>query len=184
MKKYLALFDLDGTLFDTSDVNYYAYKDALSSFGVELTRDYFISKCFGKNYKEFLPVILGGSEHIEDVHKEKKNLYCSYINKANINSHLFRIIDSIKQEYYLGIVTTASRKNTIEILEYFGYKDYFDYIVTQESIKNMKPNPEGYLTIMNHFGIDAFHTIIFEDSDVGIKAARATGASVLVVNRL
>ena len=49
MKKYLALFDLDGTLFDTTDVNYYAYKDALSSFGVELTRDYFISKS-SENY--------------------------------------------------------------------------------------------------------------------------------------
>ena len=42
MKK-LVLFDLDGTLFDTGDVNYYAYKDALAPFGITLDKEYFVN---------------------------------------------------------------------------------------------------------------------------------------------
>ena len=38
MKDYLALFDLDGTLFDTGDVNYYAYKDALEPYEIKLDK--------------------------------------------------------------------------------------------------------------------------------------------------
>lgn len=39
-KEYLALFDLDGTLFDTSEVNYFAYKDALEPFGIKLQKKF------------------------------------------------------------------------------------------------------------------------------------------------
>ncbi len=43
MKNKLAIFDLDGTLFDTKDVNYYAYKDAMSSLNYNLDYGYFVS---------------------------------------------------------------------------------------------------------------------------------------------
>ena len=46
----LAIFDLDGTLFDTADVNYYSYKSVLESYGIELDHDYFVTKCNGKHY--------------------------------------------------------------------------------------------------------------------------------------
>lgn len=44
-KEYLALFDLDGTLFDTSEVNYFAYKDALEPFGIKLQKSFFVEEC-------------------------------------------------------------------------------------------------------------------------------------------
>ena len=91
-KKYLALFDLDGTLFDTGEVNYYAYKDALAPFGVEFDKTYFVEKCNGRHYTEFLPKIMGTSEHIEEVHKLKKSAYANNLDKAKINLHLFEII--------------------------------------------------------------------------------------------
>ena len=43
------------------------------------------------------------------------------------------------------------------------------------------PGPEGYRKAMAHFGTDAAHTIIFEDSPTGLAAARATGAAVFKV---
>jgi beta-phosphoglucomutase len=184
MKEYLALFDLDGTLFDTREVNFCSYKDALLSYGFILEREYFDNKCFGRNYKEFLPEIMQGTENIEKVHKEKKELYTQYLGKARINKHLFNIIDKIKEDYYIAVVTTASKKNTMDILCYFGYQDYFDYIITQEDIRKKKPDPECFYLAMKHFKTDATHTVIFEDSPVGIEAAKATGATVLVINKM
>ncbi len=184
MKKYLAIFDLDGTLFDTKEVNYYAYRDALKPYGIELEKQYFLEDCFGKHYLEFLPVIMNSSEHIEDVHKAKKETYRLNLDKAKINHHLFRIIEVMRDRYYIAVVTTASSKNTADILRHFGYQDYFDYVATQENIVKKKPDPEGFLTAMAHFGIDAEHTVIFEDSDMGIAAGRAVGAAVFVVDRM
>ncbi|MBE6024726.1 MAG: HAD family hydrolase [Cellulosilyticum sp.] len=181
-KEYLALFDLDGTLFYTGDVNYYAYRDALKPYGVELDKEYFVTKCNGRHYTEFLPVIMGSDEHIEEVHKLKKQTYVDNLDKARANKHLFEIIDGLKEKYNIAIVTTASRQNTLDILKFFNKEDVFDYIVTQEDITKVKPDPQGFLLAMDYFGAKPENTMIFEDSDVGIRAAKATNATVFVVD--
>lgn len=183
MKKKLALFDLDGTLFDTGEVNYWAYKDALLAYGADLEKEYFISKCNGRHYTEFLPEIMGNTEHIEAVHKAKKNNYAANLHKARANKHLFELIKLMQKEYHIAIVTTASRKNALDILEYFGYFDLFEYIVAQEDITKVKPDPQGFNLAMEYFDVLAKDTIIFEDSEVGILAARLTGAAVMVVDK-
>lgn len=183
-KKYLAIFDLDGTLFDTVDVNYNAYRDALAKFDVKLDYDYFAEKCNGRRYTEFLPKIMGElADHIEEVHQAKKNAYIENLDKARVNVHLLEIIKNIKRTYHIAIVTTASRKNAMDILSYFGYQDLFEYMISQEDITHVKPDPEGFNLVMNHFEMEANHVVIFEDSDVGIQAAKATGATVFVVDK-
>ena len=183
MKKKLALFDLDGTLFDTGEVNYWAYKEALSTYGIELEKAYFISECNGRHYTEFLSELMRTSENIEKVHKDKKIKYAANLHRARINTHVFELIKLMKADYYIALVTTASRKNTLDILEYFECQDMFEYIVTQEDVTKVKPNPQGFNLAMEHFGILAQNTVIFEDSEVGIQAARSTGATVMVVDQ-
>ena len=46
-KNKLALFDLDGTLFDTNEVNYRAYQKALAHFGFKFEHDYWYRNCIG-----------------------------------------------------------------------------------------------------------------------------------------
>lgn len=182
-KKYAALFDLDGTLFDTGDVNYYAYREALSVYDMSLERAYFVEKCNGRHYTQFLPQIMGGTENMESVHKLKKELYSKYLGQARANFHLFEMIKGMTGTYRLAIVTTASRKNTMELLSYFGHGGTFEHMVTQDDITKAKPDPQGYLLAMEHFGIKAENTVIFEDSNVGLAAARETGASVMKVDK-
>lgn len=182
-KNKLALFDLDGTLFNTDEVNFRAYEKAFNSVGVELDKNYFIKECSGRHYKEFVPKILGNSDKLEEVHDRKKSYYKSFLGEARLNEHLFRIIDSLKDDYHIAIVTTASKANVNDILDYFNVRDCFEFFVTQEDIKKPKPNPEGFLLAMEHFNVDAKDTVIFEDADVGIEAAKASGATVFRVER-
>lgn len=183
MKTKLAVFDLDGTLFDTSDVNYYAYKDALAPYGVALDEEYFKTQCNGRHYTEFIPAIMGTAGYLESVHKIKKAAYAKNLDRAKINYCLFDIIRGLKDKYYCAVVTTACNQNAMDILLYFKVKDLFDLIITQEDITRTKPDPQGFLMAMEHFGISPENTLIFEDSDVGIQAARSANASVLVVNQ-
>ncbi len=183
MKK-LALFDLDGTLYNTNDVNYYAYSEALEEKGYKLDYEYYCSYCNGRHYTVFLPDIIGDNKEImEYVHNRKKELYSKYLNKVRVNSHLFNIIDAIKNDYYLVVVTTASKKNTYEILDYTGKKEVFDLILTHDDITKAKPDPEGFNKAISYFGVKPEDTLIFEDAEVGIEAARKTGAYVFVVNK-
>lgn len=185
MKK-IACFDLDGTLFDTNMVNYYAYKKALEECGFSLDKTYYISKCNGRHYTEFLPVITNNAskEIIEKIHTRKKELYPESLDKATVNESLFQIIDGLRN---IGcktvVVTTASRQNTIDILSYYKKNDCFDDLITAEDYTNKKPAPDSFLEAMKRFNVDASQTMIFEDSEVGIEAAKKSGASVFVVNK-
>lgn len=182
MKK-LALFDLDGTLFNTNEVNYHAYSEALKEKGFDIDYTYYSNYCNGRHYKIFIPEIVNNDEEIvEYVHQRKKALYSSYLDKAKVNTHLFNIIESLKETYHIGLVTTASKKNTYDILGYYNKLELFDLILTSDDIKNPKPNPEGYLKAIKYFNVKPDDTIIFEDSDVGIQAAKSTGSTVLIIN--
>lgn len=184
MNKKLAIFDLDGTLFDTNLVNYYSYKMAIQSCGLDIKFDYEDFKEWnGRSYKEFLPNFISDKELIEKIHNKKIELYELNLNKSKINEHLFTIIENIKNEYIIVLVTTASKKNTIQILKYFEKMQLFDLIITKEDTTKLKPDPEGFIKAMKYFNVEARNTLIFEDSPVGIEAARASGAIVFTVNK-
>ena len=190
MKK-LAIFDLDGTLYDTREVNYLSYQKALREVGYDVDRDFFYEKCNGYHYKTFLPIVMSdlqGEEHaetlaakMEAVHVIKKASYASFLGHALENTFLFDMIESMKETYHMALVTTASRKNTEEILEYTGRKELFDLILCQEDVSKKKPDPEGFLKAIEYFDANPEDTVIFEDSDVGIQAALASGAKVVQI---
>lgn len=174
-----AIFDLDGTLFDTKKVNYLAYKEALSQFGYDLNYKYFLKFCNGRHYKTFLPAIATHNESILiKIHQLKIKQYHKYIDKAIPNKNLFSIIKLMQKSnlYKIAIVTTASKSNCYELLKRFDVFDLFDLIITQEDISKPKPDPEGFLKAIEIMGAKATETLIFEDSDVGIEAAQKSGA--------
>lgn len=184
MKTKLAIFDLDGTLFNTERVNYLAYNTALAGFGCKIDYEYFCKECNGKYYKEFLPAIIGCSEiKLDVIHNLKKEAYTTNLKEAKINQVLFDLIESIKADYYLAVVTTASRKNCHDILDFYEKTQLFDLILTNEDVACMKPAPEGFIKAMDYFSISSGKTIIFEDSEVGVEAAKRSGAHVFCVDK-
>lgn len=185
LKNKLAIFDLDGTLFDTKDVNYNAYQNAIRMAKIDVKIDYddFCKLYNGKNYREFLPKVIPNisEEQLKKIHNFKKNIYQEYLDKAKKNELLFLMIEEIKEKFYISIVTNASKKNVEDILEKFSVKNLFDLLITQEDVENSKPSAEGFLKAMNYFNISKENTIIFEDSEIGIQAADKVEANYVKV---
>ena len=76
LKNKLAIFDLDGTLFDTKDVNYNAYQNAIKMVEIDVKIDYndFCNLYNGKNYRDFLPKIIPDitEEQMKNIHNLKR----------------------------------------------------------------------------------------------------------------
>ena len=179
MKNRLAIFDLDGTLFDTRKVNYQAYKYALDKYGVELDYELFASQFNGRLYKTYMGMrmgdVIGTDENIEAAHNLKIEKYSQFLNDAVINDSLFSMIDCMKDTYHIALVTTGATNNVYQILDYFNVRNKFELIITQNDVVNKKPDPEGFLKAMEYFNVSRENTIVFEDSDVGIDAAKKAG---------
>ena len=175
------MVDLDGTLFDTKEINYLAYKEAIEPYGYSIDYQYYCDFCNGRHYLDFLPQITTDDAQIlKDMHDKKKKAYSKYLDKAVVNKGLVELIKTSKREYKIALVTTASKQNTDDILDKFKLRELFDIVLTHEDITHSKPNPEGFLKAMNYFNAKPEECIIFEDSGVGIEAAQKTGATVFV----
>lgn len=80
-------------------------------------------------------------------------------------------------------MTTASKKNTYEVLEYFSITDLFDLILTRDDVDESKPDPQGYLLALRYFDCKAADAVVFEDSPEGIEAAERAGCDCYRVVR-
>lgn len=193
MRKKLAIFDLDGTLFDTSIANRIAYQKALNLCGYHITLDHehFKKYCNGRSFRDFLPPFLPLSflslnenekeEILQRIHHEKISVYPDFLETIIPNKYLFDLIHAVKDTYHIALVTTASKTCTNQILEHFQVKDLFELIITQEDVERRKPDPEGFLLAMEYFCVTKENTLIFEDSDVGINAAKSAGTGYVKV---
>ena len=74
--------------------------------------------------------------------------------------------------------------NLINALEYLNLTEIFDCIWAGEDVSHGKPDPEIYLRVMEKMGVFAGQTLIFEDSEVGIEAAEASGAHFIKINQI
>ena len=181
-KSKLAMVDLDNTLVFTMKANYAAYKRALNEHGYDFTLEQYARDCDGKSYRSFLPGLVGGSAELaEAVHDRKIELYPECMTLAELNAPLTDILRALKGEYYIALVTTATRRNVERILEHFALTELFDAVVTNEDVLHSKPDPFCYNMVIERFGVERRNCIIFEDSPTGIAAALASGCQTFCV---
>lgn len=98
-----------------------------------------------------------------------------------LNDRLLATLKLLKPHANIALVTSASRKTCLAVLESVGLLHFFDHIVTANDVDFIKPHPEGYEICMAYFDASPEQTFVFEDTKSGLEAARATGAHVCLV---
>jgi len=82
----------------------------------------------------------------------------------------------------VGIVTTGERVVLDEVLAAAGLANHVAFTVTVDDVTRAKPDPEGYLLALERLdGVPAGDVLVFEDTPVGVQAARAAGLRVVAV---
>ena len=99
---------------------------------------------------------------------------------------LIRILKEKGKVLVLATMTTQVQldiysKENQKMLSQMNIYDVFDYITSSDDVKNKKPDPEIYLTIMNRYGADLSEYLVFEDSYTGVLASKNAGIEVVNV---
>lgn len=180
------LVDLDGTLVDTSDANFAAYQAALAKAGVAITREWWDANGFGRSWRQFLPELLAGRPDVDprSVADEKARIYPDFLDKVRVNASLVSLLEKLRPKVRAALVTTASRAGADAVLDRHGLRCLFDTIVTGDDVTAHKPSPEAFAEAARRLEVTPEDCLIVEDSSIGVAAARAFGASFLLVSEI
>ena len=183
MEVKLVITDFDGTLVGTFQANYHAYCEAFRQVGLTLSEDDY-RKCYGLRFDGFMDTM-----GIEDVEVRKRiraikgECYPNYFGLLKVNQPLLDFIRMFRRGGgKTAVASTARGKNLTNALTHIGATDDFDLILAGEDVKEGKPSPEIYNTVMQRMGVSPDQTLIFEDSSVGLQAAQAAGAHYIKIN--
>ena len=181
----LAIFDLDGTLIDSTSLWFDVDNEFFNTRGMEVPETY----C-----KEIAHIGLKAAaihtknkyfhnENIEDILDEWNRLSLKgYQTSIPLKENAKEILDFISSKGIIIALATANSKTLYEpCLKRLGIDKYFSYIIDVNSCKEGKDSSEIYDKVIDHFGINKTNTIIFEDSLTAIKTAFISNYNVVAV---
>ena len=178
----LLIFDLDGTLADTSTLHARAFEQVLAPLGVAVNYD----SIAGLKTADALRRRLNGAglapscAEIDDLTRRKQDLVRGLIaRELRPLPGVDEFLRWARPRYRLAVCTAGSR-GTVDIsLRKLGYAGWFDPVICSDDVEHAKPDPEGYLRVLRLTGYAPGEALIFEDSDAGLEAAhRASVAAV------
>lgn len=181
------LFDMDGVLIDAKDWHYEALNQALSLFGMEISRYDHLVTYDGlptKKKLEMLTMERGLPRALHDFINDMKQEFTFQLGYAKCKptfNHQYALSNLKAQGYKMAACSNSIRKTMDILFERAAIADYFDFYISNQDVKEPKPHPEMYVTAMSRLGFKPEECLILEDNENGIKAARASGAHILVV---
>jgi HAD superfamily hydrolase (TIGR01509 family) len=94
-------------------------------------------------------------------------------------------VRALADRYPIGLASSSNRQTIDLVLELAGWADLFSATTSSEEVSAGKPSPDVYLETIRRLGVASDPCVAVEDSDVGIRSARAAGMTVVAIpNRL
>lgn len=185
MKK-LAIFDFDGTLFDSVDDVVKSFNEALTVYGFPtVTREEYIGK-LGGNIDEIVSLMLKDNATPENLESFKNTYLKIYYGSKKENSIPFpgtyEILKELESRNVFLAINSNRFTDSIEsfVEKFFGDVDFLSIEGHDFDIPT-KPSPEGINRIIEKAGVCAEDSIFIGDSSTDIETAKNAGIDCLIV---
>ena len=173
---YAFLFDLDGTLIDTTTAYVKAWKRLLAPRGAYVDEDFFVRHISGlsdSQVSEKFKIPISSSE--------KDKYFIQNISSVTEIPGAAAFVRKCQQIGLVHVVTNSNKRAAMALLDGLGLSDL--PLLTAQDVRIGKPNPEPYSKAMRTLGVSPTKCLVFEDSRGGMISGRAARAQyVIAVN--
>lgn len=176
------IFDLDGVVVDSMPLHTLAWQRYLAQLGID--REDVAIQMHGRRNDEIVREFMGPQVPAAVVTEHgaaKERLFREMMGENLASSLVPGIVPFLDRTRHLpvALATNAEPANVAFVLDGAGLRSCFRAIVDGTQVRHAKPAPDVYLTAAERLGIAPRNCIVFEDSPVGIAAARAAGMRVV-----
>jgi phosphoglycolate phosphatase len=169
------LFDLDGTLIDSTNAILDGFRYVFKKFNKKYPGDEKVKRLIGLPL-DIMFSNLGVKENVWDfvaAYKERYRVISK--EKTILLPNAKEAIKEAKEFARLGIVTTKTGLYSRELLEHFGVMDYFEILIGREDVKNPKPHPEPILKAIHLMNAKKETTFMIGDTCLDMVSAKEAG---------
>ncbi|MBK2000762.1 HAD family hydrolase [Campylobacter sp. 2018MI35] len=182
--KYTILFDLDGTLIDSTNAILNSFKDALKILNLDIKEDIKIKNLIGYPLKNMFAMLYPDYFNLID---EFVKIYREYYSKIYLEqTTLLPKVDQALHLAYnfadLGIVTTKGGTLTPILLESLNIKKFFKTLITLDDVKNPKPDAEPILLALNRLNKTQENAYMIGDTILDIQASLAANITPIALS--
>lgn len=181
------LFDMDGVLIDAKDWHYEALNRALSLFGLAISRFDHLHTFDGLPTRVKLQLLSEQNYLPKNLHSFINEIKQSYTQELIATRckptycHEYALSHLKTDGYKIAVCSNSIRKTIEAMMEKAALIKYLDLIVSNEDVKNAKPDPEIYKNAIRTFCLEPCECLVLEDNPNGVQAGLASGAHVLRV---
>ena len=171
------IFDIDGTLLDTMPIHYKACQIACSKHGFEFPLNFFYETAGTPTFEvfEMLGKKLNINANFKQIAIEKEEKYIELANEIKLIPAAEEVIKRFNGVLPMACGTGATREIAEINLKNSNTAHYFKSVITCDDIAKPKPDPETFLKAAEALGVSPEFCQVFEDGDLGIKAAIDAG---------
>jgi len=177
------LFDCDGTIADSMPLHYLAWKKALGEWNCEFEERLFY-EWGGMPVAEVISTLNerhGLTMPVETVSRRKESLYFELLPQLKPVPEVLEHIRAEHGRIPFAVVSGSTKESVVASLVSLKLLDRFDTFVCAGDYKKSKPDPEAFLLAAARLGVAPEDCLVFEDTEMGIQAAKAAGmASVKI----
>ena len=174
------IFDMDGVLIDSGVWHRAAWRELLAELGEEPSRPDYWRLTIGRPSEEAIPLLLGRPVPDWEAYHLARRKRDHYVRLSRQGMRAVPgvggfVTELVRRRMPLAVGTSASSYDVDHLLHAVGLLKHFPVVVTADDVTFGKPDPEVYLLAARRLRADPAHCLVFEDSTVGIQAARAAG---------
>jgi len=177
------IFDLDGTIVDSTAYYRETWLELIREFGSSDDPELYLRRATRENFRVLLGDDIAETE-MEDLAARQARMGKRKMQERGVQAHTGipeLIADLHARGVKLAIATAAERSNAEWTLEQLGIRNFFDSVVVDQDVARGKPAPDIYLEAMRRLNVDTAHCAVMEDSGTGVRAAKAAGLRVIAV---
>jgi HAD superfamily hydrolase (TIGR01509 family) len=174
---YPLIFDCDGTLADTMPAHYRAWVEILRPHAITFSEDRFYAMG-GMPTGKILEALFAEVGKVPDVETLTRQKEAAFIAEAAEIRPIEKVVEVARKArgHTPMAVASGGHRHMVELtLRRIGILDWFAVLVTAEDTVKHKPEPDVFLEAARRLSVAPAACIVYEDTDLGIEAARRAG---------
>ncbi len=168
------IFDVDGTLADSMPVHLETWNILGNKYGFQYTRTD-LEKYAGMSGQEIVEIINeknGLQLDPDQIAHEKEAAFLENLDKVKPITPVVELLEKYHGCLPIAAGTGGFRSVATRILKAVGVWDKIDVLVGSDDVIQHKPAPDTFLKCAEEMGIEPADCLVFEDADLGFRAAR------------